>query len=87
MSCCDSPNKSSGTKRDLGIDEMIENNNTKNKSGKGKFLLTLLHLTMLAILIFGDDVEIIESNLNYIIIGYVLLFLSIVLLKSRQRIE
>ena len=66
---------------------MIENNNTKNKSGKGKFLLTLLHLTMLAILIFGDDVEIIESNLNYIIIGYVLLFLSIVLLKSRQRIE
>lgn len=66
---------------------MIENNNTKNKSGKGKFLLTLLHLTMLAILIFGDDVEIIESNLNYIIIGYVLLFLSIVLLKGRQRIE
>ena len=66
---------------------MIENNNTKNKSGKGNFLLTLLHLTMLAILIFGDDVEIIESNLNYIIIGYVLLFLSIVLLKSRQRIE
>ena len=66
---------------------MIENNNTKNKSGKGNFLLTLLHLTMLAILIFGDDVGIIESNLNYIIIGYVLLFLSIVLLKSRQRIE
>lgn len=87
MSCCDSSNKSKGIKGNSSIMEMVENNETKNKSGIRKLLLILLHLTILAILVLGDDVQVIESNLKYIIIGYVFLFLILLLFKPKKRIE
>lgn len=50
-----------------------------------KILLPLLHLSMLAVFIFGDGVELIENNLMLIISVYGALFIILILFKTKKR--
>ncbi len=87
MSCCGSSNKSNQVERESNTDDMNYDQHQDKKQGVGKFLLTLLHLSILAIIISSDRIQIIQDNLKYIIIGYVVLFIMILMMGNRRRVE
>lgn len=87
MSCCGSSNKSNQVERKSNTEDMNYEQHQEKKQGVGKFLLTLLHLSILAIIISSDRIQIIQDNLKYIIIGYVVLFIIILMMGNRRRVE
>ncbi len=87
MSCCGSSNKSNQVERKSNTEDMKYEQHQKKTQGVGKFLLTLLHLSILVIIISTDRIQIIQDNLNYIIIGYVVLFIIVLMMGNRRRVE
>jgi hypothetical protein len=87
MSCCGSTNKNNQVERKGNTEDMNYDQNHEKKQGVGKFLLTLLHLSILAIIISSDRIQILQDNLKYIIIGYVVLFVVILMTGNRRKVE
>lgn len=80
MSCCSGNSKESMSKVDLN-----HSNESRKSFSVGKSLVVFLHLSILAILILGDEIGFLEDNLQYFILGYVLLFVSIIVIGNRKR--
>jgi hypothetical protein len=80
MSCCGGNSKESSSKMDSS-----HNNDTRKSSNKGKSLIVLLHLFILAILVLVDEISFLEDNLKYFVLGYVVLFVSIIIVGNQKR--
>ncbi len=80
MSCC-----SGNSEKSLSKVDSNHNNESRKRFNVGKTLVVILHLSILAVLILGDEIRFLEDNLQYFILGYVLLFVSIIVIGNRKR--